>query len=117
MTYVNVVMVTSIENDHQPVTSEENDGILLDEWHECDPGRDYRGRSPDRSCMDQSLDLAGDKATSPPVPLQALLDLDLQTKVFSSDVEDDSPSGKSSSTTSAAAFLAAAATLGLSILM
>ena len=120
MTRVDVVMVMSVENDHQPVTSEENDGILSDEWHECVPRGDYRGRSPDRSCMDQSLDLVGDKATSPPVPpvpLQALLDLDLQTKVFSSDVEDDSPSGKSSSMTSAAAFLAAAATLGLSILM
>ena len=67
--------------------------------------------------MAQSLDLVGDKATSPPVPLQVLLDLDLQTKVSSSDVEDDSPSGESSSRTSAAAFLAAATTLGLSILM
>lgn len=67
--------------------------------------------------MTQSLDLVGETATSPPGPLQDLLDLDLQTKVSSSDVEDDSTSGKSSSTESAAAFLAAATTLGLSILM
>lgn len=99
------------------MTSEENDEILSNELHACVSGRDYRGRSPDRSSMVQSLDLVGDKATSPPFPLQALLDLDLQTKVSSSDVEDDSLSGSSSSTTSAAAFLAAAATLGLSILM
>ena len=62
----------------------------------------------------QSLDLVGDKTTSPP---QLLLDLDLQTKVSSSDVEEDAPSGESTSTASVAAFLAAAVTLGLSILM
>lgn len=67
--------------------------------------------------MTQSLDLVGDKATSPPVPLQVLLDLDLQTRVSSSDVEGDSSSGDSSSATSMATFLAAATTLGLSILM
>ncbi len=50
-------------------------------------------------------------------PLQLLLDLDLQTKVSSSDVEDDATSGEATSTASAAAFLAAAVTLGLSILI
>ena len=64
--------------------------------------------------MTQSLDLVGDRTTSSP---QLLLDLDLQTKVSSSDVEDDAPSGESTSTASAAAFLAAAVTLGLSILI
>ena len=64
--------------------------------------------------MTQSLDLVGDRTTSSP---QLLLDLDLQTKMSSSDVEDDVPSGESTSTASAAAFLAAAVTLGLSILI
>ena len=50
-------------------------------------------------------------------PLQLLPDLDLQTKVSSSDVDDDATSGEVTSTASAAAFLAAAVTLGLSILM
>lgn len=99
------------------MTNEEYNGILSDEWHVGVAGHNYRGRSPDNSSMVQSLDFVGDKATSPPVPLQVLLDLDLQTRVSSSDAEDDSLSGNSSSTTSAAAFLAAATTLGLSILM
>lgn len=99
------------------MTREEYNEILSDEWHTGGAGRGYRGRFPDKSSMAQSLDLVGDEGMSPPVPLQVLLDLDLQTRVSSSDVEDDSPSGDSSSTTSAAAFLAAATTLGLSILM
>lgn len=90
---------------------------MSDEWHTGVAGRDYRRVTPNRSSMAQSLDLVGDKATSPLVPLQVLLDFDLQTKVSSSDVDDNSSSGVSSSTTSAAAFLAAATTLGLSILM
>lgn len=80
-------------------------------------GHRHRGESPDKSRVAQIFDLVADRATSPQVPLQVLLDLDLQTRVSSSDVEDDSPSGSSSSTISAAAFLAAATTLGLSILM
>ena len=50
-------------------------------------------------------------------PLQLLLDLDLHTRVSSSDVDDDATSGEATSTASAAAFLAAAVTLGLSILI
>lgn len=56
----------------------------------------------------------GDTAIS---PLQLLLDLDLATKVSSSDVDDDATSGEATSTASAAAFFAAAVTLGLSILI
>ena len=85
---------------------------MSDVWH----AGEITGIIHRKDGMPQSLDLVGDKETSPLVPLQVLLDLDWQTKVSSSDVEDDSPSGKSSSTTSAAAFLAAATTLGLSIL-
>ena len=62
----------------------------------------------------QSLDLVGDTAIS---PVQFLLDLDLPTKVSSSDVEQDAISGEARSTASVAAFLAAAVTLGLSIFM
>ena len=112
-----VVVVMVILIGHQPVTEKECNGMLSDERHTGVAGRNHRGRPPDNSNLVQSLDLVGDKATSPPVPLQVLLDLDLQTRVSSSDVEDDSPSGNSSSMTSAAAFLAAATTLGLSILM
>ena len=99
------------------MTKEEFNGILSDEWHTGAAGCNYRGISTDRSSMAQSLDLVGDNETSPLVPLQVLLDLDLLTRVSSSDVDDDSPSGISSSMTSAAASLAAATTLGLSILM
>lgn len=91
--------------------------MLSDEWYTGVAERDFRRKSIGKGMMTQSLDLVGDKAASPLVPLQVLLDLDLQTRVSSSDVEEDSPSGSSSSTTSAAAFLAAATTLGLSILM
>ena len=62
----------------------------------------------------QSLDLVGDTAES---PVQLLLDLDLPTKVSSSDVEEDAISGEARPTASVAAFLAAAVTLGLSIFM
>ena len=67
-----------------------------------------------RTSMSQSLDLVGDSTTS---SLQLLPDLDLETKVSSSDVEDDAPSGELTSTASEPAFLAAAVTLGLSILI
>ena len=77
---------------------------------------DYHGNSFENRSMAQSLDLVGDKVTSPLVPLPVLLDLDLETRVPSSEAEEDSPPGDPFSTTSAAAFLAAARTLGLSIL-
>ena len=99
------------------MTGKEKNGMSSDDWHTGLLKRNHLGGFPDGSSIAQSLALVGDKTASPPMPLQVLLDFDLQTKVSSSDVEDDSPSGNSSSTTSTAAFLAAATTLGLSILI
>ena len=110
--HVAAVLLMLLRDDHQPATKQGTIGYYGMTGIQTLPS----AVTVENRLIAQSLDLVGDKEASPLVPLQVLLDLDLETRVSSSEVEEDSPSGISSSTSSAAAFLAAATTLGLSIL-
>ena len=79
-----------MRHGHQLATKKGYSGILLGELYTEVAERDDCKESIKESSMAQSLDLVGDKVTSALVPLQVLLDLDLQTRVSSSEVEEES---------------------------